>query len=345
LVFLKNEYRLKEFGLFSIALTILGIGFQSYFIIELQWGLSGILYGILFSKIIIIPFLIFYFRKWLIIHLKNLKETLKYGRMALKFSLPFLPSILLYWVQTLGDRFVLERFVSIEKVGQYAVILALLTFPQVVVNAVMNAFKPKLLQLLNDEKHSLIQKAEFLFTSFIVLSLVFVLFLGTHLDWITDNNKYIDINQYLFLGVLAILPSSMLYMHQLKIMRVEKTGDISKYAFYAFLTQFLLLFLLVPRYGISGALISFGLSGLLNYTLNAINSYGIHHYSVSKILQPAVAFIILVLAGVTLIHFSPLSIKTVAEIVALLTIILLTVILRKEIQQTYSIILSSNKQE
>ncbi|MFT7196085.1 MAG: O-antigen/teichoic acid export membrane protein [Marinoscillum sp.] len=341
LVFLKNEYRLKEFGLFSIALTILGIGFQSYFIIDLQWGLSGILYGTLASKIIIIPFLIYYFRKWLILHVKSIKDPLKYGLMALKFSVPFLPAIFIHWIQTLGDRFILERFVSIDKVGQYAVILALLTFPQVVVTAVMNAFKPKLLQLLNDEKHLLIQKAEFLFINFIVLSLVFVLFLGTHLDWITDNNKYIDINQYLFLGVLSILPSSILYMHHLKLMQVEKAGDISKYAFYALITQILLLFLLVPEYGISGALLSFGLSGLLNYILSANRSYSIHQYPVYKILQPAIAFIILSLAGVALIHFSTLDIKIVAEMVGLFTLILLSVILRKEIQQTYNTIISS----
>jgi O-antigen/teichoic acid export membrane protein len=123
-------------------------------------------------------------------------------------------------------------------------------------------------------------------------------------------------------------------------MSAEKTGDISKYAFYAFLMQFLLLFLLVPEYGISGALISFGLSGVLNYILNAIKSFTIHQYSVLTILRPAVHFITLVLAGLALIHFS-LEIKIVAEIVGLCTIILLSLILRKEIQQVYSRIISS----
>lgn len=342
-VFLKNEYRLKELGILSIASIILGIAFQFYLVIELKWGVSGIIFGIFFSRLVITLFLFFYYIKWVKIRLIAFENYLKYGWMALKFSIPFMPTILLHWLQTLGDRLILERFVSIDKIGQYAVLFTLLTFPQLVVNAVMSAFRPKLIQLMEDRRDALIQRLEFLFTFFIVLLLVFILFIGTHLNLLTDNLKYIEINRYLLIGVLSILPGSMLYMHHLRLMLAEKTGLISKYSLYSVTVQVSLLFVLVPDFGITGALLSYGIGGMVGYSLNAFKAYELNAYSFYKTIQPAVVFVIFVFMGLAFVSFSELDIKTISKIVSVFIILFLILILKGEIRALFDLLKPKNR--
>lgn len=337
-VFLKNEYLLKQLGFFSLALSILGIGFQTYLIVHLKMGISGVVFGNLAAILTILPFMLIFYRKWFYKGLSDKKSLLQYGLTALKFSIPFLPTVFLNWAQNFGDRLIIENFMSVERVGQYAILLTLLTFPSMIVNAVMNALRPKLLVALTNQENNYIDKVEYLFTSFIVLILTFSLLGGTHLHWITDNTKYLEIRKYLFSGVLAILPGSLLYMNHLRLMSQEKTGLISQFSLFAVITQVIFLFVLVPFFGINGALCALGCGGILNYVLNTLRTSSSAKGSF-KLILPTLALIIPVIVGLVLLYFNQSDVVVTAEVISVLVIILLAFLLRKEHQS--SLILST----
>ncbi len=269
-LFFKNEYRVREIGIFSITSTAINVLTQVLLITYFDMGIAGIVYGRLIPKVVIVTLLLIVFSKWFFgkqLTLFFSRKSLQYAWVALKFSIPFLPAALLQRAQTYSDRFVLEQHLSLDAVGQYAVLVTLLTIPNLIVSAILSAFKPRIMGLLELRSFDAIRVLEYFYLATAAVFFLFTLVLGSNLNLITDNTKYIEIKDYIYLGIFCAIPGSILYYSHIKLMHAKKTSLISRYSFMSFLVHIALLVILIPYFAILGALLAMGCASLLNCLL------------------------------------------------------------------------------
>ena len=269
-LFFKNEYRVREIGIFSVTSTAISVLSQVLLITYFDMGIAGIVYGRLISKVVIVTLLLIVFSKWFFgkrLVLLFSRKSLRYAWVALKFSVPFLPAALLQRAQTYSDRFVLEQHLSLDTIGQYAVLITLLTIPNLIVSAILSAFKPRIMELLESRSFDSIRLLEYFYLATAAIIFLFTLVLGSNLNLITNNTKYLEIRNYIYLGIFCAIPGSLLYYSHIKLMHAKKTSLISRYSFISFLVHITLLVILIPQYGIPGALIAMGCASLLNCLL------------------------------------------------------------------------------
>ena len=131
---LKNGIRLQGFARYSIASLILTVGFQYYFIVFKQLGAEGSLLGACISNLVIatVVFLLNF-------ELVRFRFDKKMLRTSLSYGLPVIPFLILNWFSIRGDRFFIEQFLSLETVGQYALLITIVGLLPLVMGAIENS--------------------------------------------------------------------------------------------------------------------------------------------------------------------------------------------------------------
>lgn len=272
MVFMKNEYRLKVIGRYALAITLLNVCLQVIALVFLKMGLAGIIKSTFLSTLVVTTVLLIQHRNWLWRKGTLLSgQAWRYAIMGLKFSLPFLPAVLVFQGQVAMDRIVLERYGTLAMVGQFALLMTLLSIPNMFVDALIKAIRPKVLGFLKNGEEGKVRQLERCYVGVVCFIFLGALVVGTHLHLVTDSPKYQEIGNYVLLGVAALLPGSLLYFKHLRIMFRDQSGAISRYSIIAAAIQFVLLWMLVPTYHVNGALIATGVAGLVNYALLASN--------------------------------------------------------------------------
>ncbi len=170
-----------------------------------------------------------------------------------------------------GDRAVLGKYVTLEDLGFYGIGVALARLPRRLAEAIaarvifpVYARRPPAESESNRRK---INKARIAVTGpLVLLTIVFALF-GDQLIRILYDPRYYAAGPYLMLIALAVIPE---VITQSYIRLPLASGKSAQFAFYQITlagVRFLLLILLVPLYGIVGAVITAALSTLLLYPL------------------------------------------------------------------------------
>lgn len=83
------------------------------------------------------------------------KWSLTAVRAGLLFSAPFVAHMLSSWVLSLSDRVLIERFLDLERLGEYHLAYAVASLPILVTDAVQAAWLPRYYGLPDDEKRDL----------------------------------------------------------------------------------------------------------------------------------------------------------------------------------------------
>jgi O-antigen/teichoic acid export membrane protein len=318
-IYLKNEVRLKEYFMYSIGMILATILFQLIFVVYFELGVVGILYGHIIAAALIFTTL----------SLRNMKlYTSKFSKEmifpSLKFTIPLLPFAFLYRFELQLDKLMIERFLGLERVGQYAILMGIVGMIGILMMAMNNAMRPFLYRSLKaPEGNTTEQVNSFLqFYLFIgVLGLSGIILVGSNLELFTDNEKYLAIQPYFILAAIASIPLIIVRYFTLIFIYYKKSKDLTLVTIVKTLIMFLLMFLLIPKYEINGAIISISISYLLNafifYFLNV--NYGMPKIEILKALRIILLFVGIVLGSFYFID----SIRWVGVIQFLLVWILL----------------------
>ena len=113
---LRNRFQARTFALMNVGSTLLSIGSSLYGAVVLKLGLTGVLAGVLFASLLILPV-----RLWTVRDLLCPIFSWRILRDLLSFGVPLVPSSLAYWVFAVSDRILLGKLSTLEQVGLYAV--------------------------------------------------------------------------------------------------------------------------------------------------------------------------------------------------------------------------------
>lgn len=250
--YLRNELRVKEFVWVNVFSILTSVSLQAVLILHYDMGILGILWGSLISAILVFLYIIIS-NSWLI----QFKLNYKLLRPSLIFGLGFLPISFLVIFEKQIDRIFIERFLDLERVGIYALLIGVTGFFAIFLGAFQNAIRPNIYESLKQDgssKVSYVNDAFKQYCSVGIFALAGVFFVGNHFHLITDNPKYLVIIDYFPYAVAATIPLIFLRFQVLIILFYKKTMLLSIATIIKTLCMICVMFLLIPKYGIMGAI-------------------------------------------------------------------------------------------
>lgn len=264
-IYLKNKVMLKTFFAYSICSVLMTVGLQAFFILQLDMTILGVLWGSFIPSAVV----------FLTILISNTKLfTLNIEWKAIKpsilFGLPLVPFSFLYVFENQLDKMMLERYLSLGQVGIYGVLMSFVGLSKLLLSALDNGIRPFLYQSLKNDNEETSAAVElynsiYIFTGLITLS--GIIMVGSNLHFLTDSPKYLEIRTYVIWACVATIPLFLLRFLNLILVFYKKSGELTKTAFIKTAFMVILMFLLIPRYGIYGAIASISISQLINFFL------------------------------------------------------------------------------
>jgi O-antigen/teichoic acid export membrane protein len=113
---LRAQERAAAFGALTLAQFVLGLGLNVLFVVQLHWGIRGILLGNLLSQALSLPLAL-----WMAGALRRFVLDRRLAGHLLRFGVMLVPVMLAGWVMDQSDRYLLGRMRGLEEVAVYGV--------------------------------------------------------------------------------------------------------------------------------------------------------------------------------------------------------------------------------
>jgi O-antigen/teichoic acid export membrane protein len=265
-IYLQNKAEVVKYSTYLVGSTLLINGLQLLCIFYLKLDFIWFLIAPLIANSFI--FLIIYLTNSSLFKFQISRPILI---EALRFSIPFIPFLIIYNLENQLDRFFIDRFLTIEELAKYVVLLSIASVISTLFNSVDNAIRPELFALFSNEKNS--KKLQFQFDFYLMiglLSLSFLVFFGIHIHWFLDNPKYNGVAPYFPMIGIAFLPMIFLRFFALQLIYEKKVSKMNAYSAIKIIIMALLFWVLIPKFGIPGAIITLAVSNFLNALLFSV---------------------------------------------------------------------------
>lgn len=262
-VFLKNEVNLKSYFIYSFLSIILVAFIQIILVTQYDLKVYGMLLGTLIPNIII--FLLISFSNTYLFTL-NFKKRLLYP--SLNYSLKLLPFLFLFYFENQIDKYLIELKLGLKEVGLYALLFKLFGLLVLAMNAMDDGIRPFLYRDLKRGKANA-NKYFSIYIGFAVLVLVFINALGYNLDLFFKNEEYLVIKEYFFLSSIVFLLFIPVRYFGLLLVFYKAAFKLSYITAIKVVVMVVLMYFLIPKYELYGALFALSISYVFNSLLYA----------------------------------------------------------------------------
>tara|TARA_Y100000588_G_C14267732_1_gene930769 strand:+ start:2975 stop:4432 length:1458 start_codon:yes stop_codon:yes gene_type:complete len=242
------ELRSKHYTIVSLLMTLVTASLAVTMAYILQWGLAGLLYGMVGGLLI-----------GCIYGLCQLRNSFRFRfnwnqlKDMLIFSTPLVPSVVAIFISHYIDRLMINHYFSLNEVGLYGIGFRLAGVVGLVTAGVQGALTPLIYtHYSNPETPMQLARVFRLFTAFALLSfLLLSVFAKEILVLITTPNYYSADKVVIFLVPAILLANMHIFAPGISI--AKKTYLILVINILGAALNTLLNWLLIPVYGISGA--------------------------------------------------------------------------------------------
>lgn len=248
----------------SVSQLMVQIGTAVYLVLIRQIGVEGIfvaslvanIYGTVFFLIVNREFINFTFDKAIL-------------RKALVFSIPTLPAILAWWIDTSLGQVLIGKYVSYDVLGVYSVALSITSVFSLITIAFKNVWGPYLYE--NYQHEGFLREANNLYKLFFLLLVIISVnlsLLAEEVVLILSQPTYIDAVKYI---TLLCFPLSIYMLHPffssgISLSRKTKYTSLANCVGSA--VNLLLLVIFLPHFGVIVAPLSLAASRLINFYIS-----------------------------------------------------------------------------
>lgn len=264
---LKFEEKGKLFFFCEVFCSFLSIVSYFYFVVILNYGVTGVIYsGLIIS---IISFIIFFiFTKYYFV----LKYNFEYLLPSLRFSWPLIPHALSSFLFISSDRILLEKYVPMASLGIYAIASRLSSPVGVLIENMNSAYNPYLFKAFNNnlnKGHLEFRKLSNLLLFFTLVIITFFFTFARELVWILTQPSFHE--AYFPAMVLSLCYIFRLYygFFGSSIIFIKKTKIFPIITILCGLSNIVLNLIFIPKYGIIAA----AYTTLFSYFLQCFISY------------------------------------------------------------------------
>lgn len=248
---LRAQERAGFFVLINIIKAAFTVLVSTYFIVYLGLGAESALLAQLIITALIVIFLISKQKKYI-----KISFNINYIKASLLFSLPLLPHVASGWIIKSSDRIILEKFVSLEEIGIYALAVQVSTVLALFYEGVNNALAPRYVKLKKENQdikaERLLKVFFYVVISFGIISIPIAMG-GARLLSNEEYNEAIWLIPFL---IGAQMLKGFYFIPVTKLFYSKKTKSIASSSSIAALVNVGINFMFIPIIGVYGAIVS-----------------------------------------------------------------------------------------
>ncbi|MGV2874163.1 oligosaccharide flippase family protein [Colwellia sp. E150_009] len=255
----------KHYGVLQILNAIVVLIFSLLFVVFLELGALGRIYGIVITSIIVGILAIFTLINDKLVLFKYNRDDINY---ALSFGVPLIPHVLGGFLLLSIDRLVINKELGLEMTGVYMVAVNLGSALNIIFSSINKAYSPWLFAQLKEAKHAtkkMIVKSTYIYFVFLSTMACLAFFIAPPILKFIVGEKFhqaadvlpLIITGQIFLGMYLMVTNYIFY--------AKKTTYLSYITVSSGVINVALLLFLIPLYGISGAAMSFLIANLWQF--------------------------------------------------------------------------------
>lgn len=115
----RGRGKMMTFALSGVLNSVILLGLNFVFLINLRQGLNGWIISFIGAKVIVVVYLLITLRTWKLFSISKIDKV--FTKEVLRYCLPLIPSTGFWWVMNVSDRYVISYFLGTEANGIYAV--------------------------------------------------------------------------------------------------------------------------------------------------------------------------------------------------------------------------------
>lgn len=267
---IQNQKSLKTFAGLKVSVTLTNLVLQIIVLTQTSYGVAGVVAAALLASMLNLALVLVLSRQYF---------TFKFSKSLLfsgiKFSAPLMLFGFLFLAERQVDRVVIENFLSLSDVGIYALLGTLGSTVFLLYNSMDSGFRADLYQCLQNKQKTAHQSSpsqnqqfeKSLFETYLLPGLVLLsalIAVAGVLPFLPVAESYGQLAQYLALFSLSLLPLPILRWQGLVLLYEKKSTPLVIITGIKLLFHLALLAVLLPVWGIWGAILALGVGNSLN---------------------------------------------------------------------------------
>jgi len=261
-IYLKNKKQFAKLSYILLTQIILAVIIQVVLILGYKKGVYGLLLGVMIPYSLTLIYIIVIERNIL-----NFKFDWNMIKPSMKYSIALIPYLLIYWLSSTGDRIILENYLNLEVVGQYALLMTIAGMLFLVADSVMNGIRPFLYESFqrgSEQTGKYSQKLIKFYMAANIFAAGGILLVGHNLSFITTEETFIAAIPYFTLATCIVFLRSYLLLFNMQLNYTKSSNVISIISIFSLVVLLYLYHVLSGRYGLEGVLLAGIIAGLLS---------------------------------------------------------------------------------
>ena len=276
--YLKAINKIKIFVADSILFTLLLAISNILFLAVYQLGIEGYFYSMILSSFISLVFIIIYGKVFNSIQIGHF--NLRLTKAMILFSTPMILNSVAWWINSYLDRFFLEYFLGADFVGLYSIAYKIPSMMTAVTAVFIQAWSiSAITEYSQEEKKFFSNVLKYLILSLFSLSIILIT-LSKFIMSIYVSPEFFASWRYIpFLVVGSVFLTLSNFFGSIFIAS-KKSGEVMLTTFYSAVVNILLNYLLIPKFGIQGAVLATMISYFTVYIARVIMSRKIFKFNI-----------------------------------------------------------------
>lgn len=254
--FVRGSGYVKIFAVDGVIATALTLLFNVLFLAVFKWGVYGYVLAIIAADLCSVCFFFVTCKLWRFVKLKGINKDTR--RSMLRFSIPLIPTQILWWVINMSDRYMIRGFVNAELNGVYTLSSQIPNFVAMFATIFMDAWQLSAVDEYDNE-----ETAKFFSDIFRVFSggvfaiaSILIVFAQPFTVILGRRAGYFDAWHYSIILIMATTISCFVNFLGSIYMAEKKSIMSMVTALAGAATNVVLNFLLIPKIGAYGAAIA-----------------------------------------------------------------------------------------
>ncbi len=338
-IYLKNRKEFNKLSLILFVQIILAVIIQVVLILGFKKGVYGLLLGVMIPYLLTLIYIISIEPKILSLNLDK-----KMLIPSLKYSIALIPFLLIYWLSSTGDRIILEKYLSLDVIGQYALLMTIAGVMFLVADSVMNSIRPFLYESFQNTTGNRSAYQVKLMKFYMALNILTsggILLVGHNLSFITDKEAFLNAIPYFTLATSIVFLRSYLLLFNMQLNYSKSSKLISSISIISLVVLLTLYHILSEQYGLEGVLIAGIVAGLftsVTFFIFAQRKQRIEYNLVDLWLIPFICFVMFFV----ITHFFMIDVRLKGLFQFIISILAFISILRGNFKEILALV--NNKQ-
>ena len=269
--FVRGMGHVKTFAIDGIIATATTLLFTILFLGPFKWGVTGYIVAIIASDACSIVFFFITQKLWRYVSFGKIEKKLK--RDMLKYSVPLMPTIILWWVINVSDRYMVTGFIDSSANGLYTAASKIPNFIIMFSSIFIDAWQLSAVdEYESEDKADFFTKVFRVYSGGIFAAASMLIILCQFFTKILVSKAFYDSWQYVPILVMATSMSCLVNFLASVYMAEKKSVMAMVTALSGAATNVVLNLILIPRIGAVGAAVATVISFIVVFASRGLNT-------------------------------------------------------------------------